>query len=58
MGISNELRNAAMPLVKDLVKKFDRQIITWCVLRLGEQETIARQLDKEKKLKKIRDSLN
>jgi len=45
----NELRDRAMPQVKALVKKFDRQTISWCILQLAEYEKRVKQLNKAKK---------
>ena len=48
-NLRNELRDRAMPQVKALVKKFDRQTISWCILQLAEYEKRVKQLNKAKK---------
>lgn len=44
-----ELRERAMPQVKQLVKKFDRQTVGWCLNQLAEYERKVKRLKQAKK---------
>ena len=44
-----EMRERAMPEVKKLVKRFDRQTINWCVQQLAEYERKVKKLNEARK---------
>lgn len=47
--LRNEMRERAMPEVKKLVKRFDRQTVNWCVQQLAEYERKVKKLNEAKK---------
>lgn len=47
--LRTELRERAMPEVKKLVKRFDRQTVNWCVQQLAEYERKIKKLNEAKK---------
>lgn len=47
--LRTEMRERAMPEVKKLVKRFDRQTINWCVQQLAEYERKVKKLNEARK---------